>query len=148
MLAEELNNKWKPVLEHSDLPEITDSHKRLVTATVLENTERALREAAAQGGGQQMLGEADGHVNSVGSGQVANFDPVLISLVRRSMPNLIAYDVCGVQPMNGPTGLIFAMRSQYANSTDSTVSEAFYNEANTGHSSRLGAGLTAEISGL
>ena len=144
MLAEELNNKWKPVLEHSDLPEIKDAHKRLVTATVLENTERALREA---GGGQQMLGEGDGHVNSVGSGQVANFDPVLISLVRRSMPNLIAYDVCGVQPMNGPTGLIFAMRSQYANSTDSTAGEAFYNEANTGHASRLGAGLTAANTG-
>jgi hypothetical protein len=142
MLAEELNTKWKPVLEHSDLPEITDAHKRLVTATVLENTERALREASGQGSSQQMLGESDGHVNSVGSGQVANFDPVLISLVRRSMPNLIAYDVCGVQPMNGPTGLIFAMRSQYANSTDSTVAEAFYNEANTGHASRLGAGLT------
>ena len=147
MLAEELNNKWKPVLEHSDLPEITDSHKRLVTATVLENTERALREAAGQGSSQQMLGESDGHVNSVGSGQVANFDPVLISLVRRSMPNLIAYDVCGVQPMNGPTGLIFAMRSQYANSTDSTVAEAFYNEANTGHASRLGAGLNAANTG-
>jgi len=147
MLAEELNNKWKPVLEHTDLPEITDAHKRLVTATVLENTERALREAAGQGSSQQMLGEADGHVNSVGSGQVANFDPVLISLVRRSMPNLIAYDVCGVQPMNGPTGLIFAMRSQYANSTDSTVAEAFYNEANTGHASRLGAGLTAANTG-
>ncbi len=146
MLAEELNNKWKPVLEHSDLPEIKDRHRRLVTATVLENTENALREAAAQGGVQQMLGEAE-HVNSVGSGQVANFDPVLISLVRRSMPNLIAYDVCGVQPMNGPTGLIFAMRSQYANSTDSTVSEAFYNEANTGHSSRLGAGLNAANTG-
>ena len=144
MLAEELNNKWKPVLEHSDLPEIKDAHKRLVTATVLENTERALREA---GGGQQLLGEADGHVNSVGSGQVSNFDPVLISLVRRSMPNLIAYDVCGVQPMNGPTGLIFAMRSQYANSTDSNVAEAFYNEANTGHASRLGAGLNAANTG-
>jgi hypothetical protein len=143
MLAEELNNKWKPVLEHTDLPEIQDSHRRLVTATVLENTEKALRES---GGGQQMLGEAE-HVNSVGSGQVANFDPILISLVRRSMPNLIAYDVCGVQPMNGPTGLIFAMRSQYANSTDSTVSEAFYNEANTGHASRLGAGLTAANTG-
>jgi hypothetical protein len=147
MLAEELNTKWKPVLEHSDLPEITDAHKRLVTATVLENTERALREASGQGSSQQMLGEADGHVNSVGSGQVANFDPVLISLVRRSMPNLIAYDVCGVQPMNGPTGLIFAMRSQYANSTDSTVAEAFYNEANTGHASRLGAGLNAANTG-
>ena len=138
MLAEELNNKWKPVLEHSDLPEIKDAHKRLVTATVLENTERALREA---GGGQQLLGEAES-TNTVGSGNIANFDPVLISLVRRSMPNLIAYDVCGVQPMNGPTGLIFAMRSQYANSSDPSVAEAFYNEANTGHASRLGAGLT------
>jgi hypothetical protein len=146
MLAEELNNKWKPVLEHSDLPEITDAHKRLVTATVLENTERALREASGQGSSQQMLGEAE-HVNSVGGGNVANFDPVLISLVRRSMPNLIAYDVCGVQPMNGPTGLIFAMRSQYANSTDASVAEAFYNEANTGHASRLGAGLTAANTG-
>ena len=146
MLAEELNNKWKPVLEHSDLPEITDAHKRLVTATVLENTERALREASGQGSSQQMLGEAE-HVNSVGGGNVANFDPVLISLVRRSMPNLIAYDVCGVQPMNGPTGLIFAMRSQYANSTDSTTGEAFYNEANTGHASRLGAGLNAANTG-
>jgi hypothetical protein len=138
MLAEELNNKWKPVLEHSDLPEIKDAHKRLVTATVLENTERALREA---GGGQQLLGEAES-TNTVGSGNIANFDPVLISLVRRSMPNLIAYDVCGVQPMNGPTGLIFAMRSQYANSSDPSTAEAFYNEANTGHASRLGAGLT------
>ena len=146
MLAEELNTKWKPVLEHSDLPEITDAHKRLVTATVLENTERALREASGQGSSQQMLGEAE-HVNSVGGGNVANFDPVLISLVRRSMPNLIAYDVCGVQPMNGPTGLIFAMRSQYANSTDASVAEAFYNEANTGHASRLGAGLTAANTG-
>ena len=146
MLAEELNNKWKPVLEHTDLPDIKDAHKRLVTATVLENTEKALRESAAQSGGQQLLGEAEA-VNSVNNGNVANFDPVLISLVRRSMPNLVAYDVCGVQPMSGPTGLIFAMRAQYANSTDASVSEAFYNEANTGHASRLGAGLDAANTG-
>ena len=82
MLAEELNNKWKPVLEHADLPDIKDAHKRLVTATVLENTENALRESAAQSGGQQLLGEAEA-VNSVGNANVANFDPVLISLVRR-----------------------------------------------------------------
>ena len=146
MLAEELNNKWKPVLEHADLPDIKDAHKRLVTATVLENTEKALRESSAQTGGQQLLGEAEA-VNSVGNGNVANFDPVLISLVRRSMPNLVAYDVCGVQPMTGPTGLIFAMRAQYANSTDASVSEAFYNEANTGHASRLGAGLNSANTG-
>jgi hypothetical protein len=80
------------------------------------------------------------------AGGVSNFDPVLISLVRRSMPNLIAYDICGVQPMTGPTGLIFAMRSKYANSS-ALGAEAFYNEANTGHSSRLGAGVDAANTG-
>ena len=142
MLAEELQNKWKPVLEHNDLPEIGNAHKRYVTAQILENTEQALRESAAQGGAQQLLGEA--HVNAAGN--AANFDPVLISLVRRSMPNLIAYDICGVQPMSGPTGLIFAMRSKYANS-EALGAEAFYNEANTGHASRLGAGLSAANTG-
>jgi hypothetical protein len=141
MLAEELQNKWKPVLEHTDLPEIGSAHKRYVTAQILENTEAALRESAAQGGQQHLLGEA---INTAGN--AANFDPVLISLVRRSMPNLIAYDICGVQPMNGPTGLIFAMRSKYANST-ALGDEAFYNEAATGHASRLGAGLTAANTG-
>jgi hypothetical protein len=143
MLAEELQNKWKPVLEHGDLPEIGSAHKRYVTAQILENTEAALRESAAQGGGQQLLGEAT-HINTAGN--AANFDPVLISLVRRSMPNLIAYDICGVQPMSGPTGLIFAMRSKYANST-ALGAEAFYNEANTGHASRLGAGVDAANTG-
>jgi hypothetical protein len=143
MLAEELQNKWKPVLEHTDLPEIGSAHKRYVTAQILENTEAALRESAAQGGQQHLLGEAT-HVNTAGN--AANFDPVLISLVRRSMPNLIAYDICGVQPMNGPTGLIFAMRSKYANST-ALGDEAFYGEANTGHASRLGAGLSAANTG-
>jgi hypothetical protein len=142
MLAEELQNKWKPVLEHTDLPEIGSAHKRYVTAQILENTEAALRESASQGGQQHLLGEA--HVNAAGN--AANFDPVLISLVRRSMPNLIAYDICGVQPMSGPTGLIFAMRSKYANS-EALGAEAFYNEANTGHASRLGAGVNAANTG-
>ena len=137
MLAEEIKNKWKPVLEHSELPEITDAHKRTVTAQILENTENALRESSAMvSGSQQLLGESPTNV----AGNVSNFDPVLISLVRRAMPNLIAYDICGVQPMTGPTGLIFAMRSKYANSTQLN-GEAFYTEANTGFSSRLGAGL-------
>jgi hypothetical protein len=143
MLAEELQNKWKPVLEHTDLPEIGSAHKRYVTAQILENTEAALRESASQGGQQHLLGEAT-HVNTAGN--AANFDPVLISLVRRSMPNLIAYDICGVQPMSGPTGLIFAMRSKYANST-ALGDEAFYGEANTGHASRLGAGVNAANTG-
>jgi len=136
MLAEEVQNKWKPVLEHADLPTIESAHRRAVTAQILENTENALREDMQNGVSQQLLGEAPVNV----AGGVSNFDPVLISLVRRSMPNLIAYDVCGVQPMTGPTGLIFAMRSKYANST-ALGDEAFYNEANTGHTSRLGAGV-------
>jgi hypothetical protein len=142
MLAEEVQNKWKPVLEHADLPTIESAHKRAVTAQILENTENALREDAQNGQSQQLLGESPVNV----AGNVSNFDPVLISLVRRSMPNLIAYDVCGVQPMTGPTGLIFAMRAKYANS-ESLGAEAFYNEANTGHSSRLGAGVNAANTG-
>jgi len=139
-LNEEIQNKWKPILEHDDLPSIKDAHKRAVTAQILENTENAVREArAAMSGG--FLGEA-GPTNSIGNpdstnaGAIDTFDPVLISLVRRAMPNLIAYDVCGVQPMTGPTGLIFAMRARYANQTGS---ETFYNEVNTGQSARGGA---------
>jgi len=130
MLAEEVQNKWKPVLEHADLSPIKDAHRRTVTATLLENTENALRESAAMAHGSQSL-LAETPANVTGSA-VDTFDPVLISLVRRAMPNLIAYDICGVQPMTGPTGLIFAMRARYATQGGT---EAFYNEANTGFSS-------------
>ena len=141
-VTEELMQKWQPVLEHSDLPEIKDSHRRSVTATLLENQARASREAAQGSGGYSMptlLGEAS-PTNAMGgsaapstspAGNVDLFDPVLISLVRRSMPNLIAYDIAGVQPMTGPTGLIFAMRARYNNQTGA---EALYNEANTSFS--------------
>ena len=132
MSKQELYKKWSPILEHKEIPEISGQRK-FVTAHALENTERALRESG-QFGGQQLLGEAT-PTNSTGS-SIDNFDPVLISLVRRSMPNLIAYDVCGVQPMTGPTGLIFAMRTRYANQEGT---EAFYNEPNAGHASRNGA---------
>ena len=125
MLTEEILNKWAPVLQHADLPKIMDAHRRAVTAVILENTENALRESGHQMGYQNLLGEG---ASTMGGGQVNTFDPVLISLVRRSMPNLVAYDVCGVQPMTGPTGLIFAMRARY---TSQTGDEAFYNEANT-----------------
>lgn len=128
ILTEEAQKKWQPVLEHPDLPQISDPHRRSVTAVILENTEAALREAGQQLGGQHLLGEA-APANQTGD-NIDNFDPVLISLVRRSMPNLIAYDICGVQPMTGPTGLIFAMRAKYSNSTN-TATEALYNEANT-----------------
>ena len=121
---EELQSKWQPIIEHADLPEIGDSHKKSVTAVCLENTEKALKEE--QGFGPSSLLEA-APANATGS-NIDNYDPVLISLVRRAMPNLVAYDLVGVQPMTGPTGLIFAMRSRY---TSQSGDEAFYNEANT-----------------
>jgi hypothetical protein len=139
-LSEELQKKWQPVLEHPELSEIKDPHRRAVTATLLENQEKASREASFGSGGYQMptlLGEvapsnAMGASSSVASaGAVDIFDPVLISLVRRSMPNLIAYDVAGVQPMTGPTGLVFAMRPRYASQSGD---EALYNEAITSFS--------------
>lgn len=137
-----LQEKWKPVLNHASLPTIADSHRKSVTAIVLENTERALREDRSYAG---MLNEAS-PTNSMGAssstasdGSIDIFDPVLISLVRRSMPNLIAYDVCGVQPMSGPTGLIFAMRAKYSNQTGT---EAFYNEPDSGFATIVGGANT------
>lgn len=131
-LNEELQNKWADVLNVEGLDPIKDSHRRSVTAIVLENTQRALNETSLKGGSQTLL---ETPVNAMGSssstassGAIDTFDPILISLVRRSMPNLIAYDVCGVQPMTGPTGLIFALRARYANQTHT---ETFYNEVNT-----------------
>lgn len=122
--ADHLIKKWGPILEHPDLPKINDNWKKTVTAIMLENQESDSREQ-----GQQSLLEAAPATNTTG---VQNYDPVLISLVRRSMPNLIAYDVMGVQPMNMPTGLIFAMRARYGDTQPlSDQDEAFYNEADT-----------------
>lgn len=135
-LTEQVQKKWKDVIEHPDLPSIADPHKRAITAIVLENTERSLREAAQIGANQSLLSE-DAPTNNIGAGNIGTFDPVLISLVRRAMPNLMAYDVCGVQPMTGPTGLIFAMRARY---TDQSGAEAFYGEADTGHSNQSQTG--------
>jgi len=104
--TEHLQEKWQPVLEHPDLPKIEDSYKRAVTTLILENQEKALLEDKG------FLTEV-APVNAMSGGQMDTWDPILISLVRRAMPNLIAYDVCGVQPMTGPTGLIFAMRSSF-----------------------------------
>ena len=126
--TEHLQEKWNPVLEHNDLPKINDSYRKAVTTVILENQEKALREDSA------FLSEAAPTSNTAGA---ANWDPIMISLVRRSMPNLIAYDVAGVQPMTGPTGLIFAMRSRYTNQSGT---EAFYNEADSDFS---GAGTQA-----
>jgi hypothetical protein len=142
---EHLQEKWAPLLDYEGLDPIKDSHRRMVTAVLLENQERALREE------REFLYEtptvntntgANAGFSAGASSPVAGFDPVLISLIRRAMPNLVAYDLAGVQPMNGPTGLIFAMRSRYTNQTGS---EAFYNEVDTAFS---GQGATfAETDG-
>ena len=118
-LSEEIQQKWSPVLDHPDLQEISDPYRKSVTAVILENQEKALRE-------EKGITEAV-HANNM-SGEVDTYDPILISLVRRALPNLMAYDVCGVQPMTGPTGLIFAMKSHY---TSQTGTEALFNEADT-----------------
>jgi hypothetical protein len=132
-LSETHEKKWQPVLEHPDLPKIKDSYRRAVTSVILENQERAAKEDNA------FLSEA-APTNSTGSA-VSNWDPILISLVRRAMPNLIAYDIAGVQPMTGPTGLIFAMRSRY---TSQTGQEAMFDEADTDFSGRNAAGSSVD----
>lgn len=148
-LNETVQKKWQPVLEHPDLAPIKDIHRRTVVAQLLENQEKAAREDGFGSGGYRapgLLGEAaptnsmGASSSTAGDGSVDTFDPVLISLVRRSMPNLIAYDICGVQPMTGPTGLIFAMRSRFT--SQSTTPEALFNEANTTFSGSA-AGNTA-----
>jgi len=131
--------KWAPVLDHPELPKITDPYKRAVTALVLENQERAVLEEAQNMGRLFEATPVNVAPTSPSSGNLQGFDPILIGLVRRALPNLMAYDICGVQPMTGPTGLIFAMRTKYDN--PSTGAEAFYNEANT-----VFAGTTANIS--
>ncbi len=136
--SEALQEKWQPVLNHPDLPEITDSYKRAVTAVILENQEKEMREQ------RSMLNEAEMSTADA----VSNWDPVLISLVRRAMPNLMAYDICGVQPMSGPTGLIFAMKARMGEGAVS-VAEALHDEADTGASnSTLGSQTGTEPGAL
>ena len=126
----QLIEKWSPVLDHESAPSIDDRYRKAVTARLLENQEIALKEETAQAQGNYISEAAA--ANNIGSGSAPNnigtFDPVLISLVRRAMPNLIAYDIAGVQPMTGPTGLIFAMKSKYSSQSGS---EALYDEADT-----------------
>ena len=133
-----LVEKWGPILEHESFSPITDQHRKSVTATVLENTERALMESGDLSANMTSLLQ-ESPVNDIGAtggftsasaaaGPGAGYDPVLISLVRRAMPNLLAYDICGVQPMTGPTGLIFAMRSKLSTQAGA---ETFYGEVDT-----------------
>ncbi len=136
--TEHLQEKWQPVLAHPDLPEIKDSYRRAVTTVILENQERAMREDDA------FLSES-APTNQTGA-SVANWNPILISLVRRAMPSLIAYDICGVQPMTGPTGLIFAMKARYTNQTGT---EALFNEAQTkfaGTGTNIGSDVLKNLS--
>ena len=135
--TEHLQEKWQPVLEHPDLPRIEDSYKRAVTTLILENQEKALMED------RQMLSEV-APVNAMSGGQMDTWDPILISLVRRAMPNLIAYDVCGVQPMTGPTGLIFAMRSSFLSQDGA---EALMDEALPGGAGKSNQNLAGTIGG-
>ena len=135
--TEHLQEKWQPVLEHPDLPRIEDSYKRAVTTLILENQEKALMED------RQMLSEV-APVNAMSGGQMDTWDPILISLVRRAMPNLIAYDDCGVQPMTGPTGLIFAMRSSFL-AQDGV--EALMDEALPGGAGKSNQNLAGTIGG-
>ncbi len=133
--SEHLQEKWSPLLDYEGLDPIKDSHRRSVTAVLLENQEKFLREEQAFSQGINLMeaptnaaGTGGFGADSAAAGPVAGFDPVLISLIRRAMPNLVAYDLAGVQPMNGPTGLIFAMRSRYENQSGT---EALFNEADT-----------------
>jgi len=142
--------KWAPVLDHPELPKITDPYKRAVTALVLENQERALYEEAANMGRLFEATPINVAPTSPSSGNIQGFDPILIGLVRRALPNLMAYDICGVQPMTGPTGLIFAMRTRYDTPTGT---EAFYDEANTmfagtGVAANVTANLTLNVANI
>ena len=157
--SEHLQEKWAPLLNYEGLDSIKDSHRRAVTAVLLENQERFLREQSSFETSGSFLTEAS-PTNSAGNGgftggsaaagPTAGFDPVLISLIRRSMPNLIAYDIAGVQPMSGPTGLIFAMRSRYTNQSGT---EAFFNEADSAFSGQPAGfddvnGFTSGVAGM
>lgn len=148
--SETLTKKWGPILEHKDLSPIKTNYRKTVTARLLENTRVAQSEQKRMGVGFGMLAEEfptnvmGGSSSVSGTGSIDTFDPILISLVRRTMPNLIAYDICGVQPMTGPTGLIFALRSRYGTQTGT---ENFYNEVNTGWSTFPGANITANAAG-
>jgi len=160
--AEHLQEKWSPVLNHDEAAPIADRYKKAVTSVLLENQERFLREergmlqeVAVNSLGASTVSPAGSALGSANTAGLAGFDPVLISLVRRAMPNLMAYDICGVQPMSGPTGLIFAMRSRYENQGGE---EALFNEPDTGftggydasagdYTPRTGAGVGGDSEG-
>lgn len=152
-LHEELVRKWKPVLESEALPPITSHQKKGILAVLLDNTQKSINEdfnrlrqygAVLNETSAIPVNAMGASSSTAGDGNIDTFDPILISLVRRTMPNLIAYDICGVQPMTGPTGLVFAMRSRYSNQD---YNETFYNEVDTGNSSRALGNSTVNLPG-
>ena len=136
-LSENLQKKWAPILDHPELGNISDPYRKAVTTVLLENQEKSMQEDNQVLSSQNFLTEGQASGAFPDQGGVAKYDPIMISLVRRAMPNLIAYDVCGVQPMTGPTGLIFAMRARYVTMNQSP--EALYNEADTSFASNTSA---------
>ena len=145
-LSEGLQKKWAPILDHPELGQINDSYRKAVTTVLLENQEKAMQEDNQVLASQNFLSEGLASGAFPDKGGVAKYDPIMISLVRRSMPNLIAYDICGVQPMTGPTGLIFAMRARYATMNQSP--EAHYNEADTAFSGNNNVTQVDNVPGL
>jgi len=145
-LSENLQKKWAPILDHPELGKIADPYRKAVTTVLLENQEKSMQEDNQILSSQNFLTEGQASGAFPDTGGVAKYDPIMISLVRRAMPNLIAYDVCGVQPMTGPTGLIFAMRARYVTMNQSP--EALYNEADTNYSANSGVTQTSNVPGL
>ena len=137
-MAEEISEKWKPVMEHKDLPEIKDSYRRDVTLRLLENQAKFLAEAAPT----NSMGASS---STAGAGNIDTWDPILMGLVRRSMPQMIAYDVCGVQPMTGPTGLIFAMKAHYDSQTGTEAFNATGTGADEADTSHSGTGTHTDL---
>ena len=141
---QQLTEKWAPLLDHEGSGAIKDNHRRNVTAVLLENQEQMLQEESSflsEASPTNSAGTGGFSGSSTAAGPVAGFDPVLISLIRRAMPNLVAYDLAGVQPMSGPTGLIFAMRSKYSTQGGS---EALFDEADTAFAGRSATGSGTE----
>jgi hypothetical protein len=144
-IAEELKKKWEPILAEAEAAPIKSRYKRAVTAVILENQEafNRLGEEGMASRPAGVLTEAPA-TNNISGGQIAAYDPIMISMVRRALPQMIAFDICGVQPMTGPTGLIFAMRSRYVSQTGT---ESFFNEPNTAFSATNAAGANGNVSG-
>ena len=145
--SEQLEKKWAPILEARDAPKFKDNYRRAITAVLLENQEKAMQEENSASNFLTENNVIGGTAIGGGSGDVKTWDPVLISLVRRAMPNIVAYDIAGVQPMTMPTGLIFAMRSQYQDGAGQNTAEALFNAPDTSFSGKVETSVGEGLSG-